>query len=373
MTRFFIALAIGLSAFAASAAPWQGTIVAASLDHPRNDSASVIELDDGRLLMVWMEFVKSPEVGHDEAPNHLVSMLSSDHGRTWSSREIVVEPQPGEKNVYNPALLRLKTGEILLTYHANNEIAWMKPLVASGFKIVFSVDAKRHSAPERIWDHKHYQSANNTLVRLKNGRILRASENVPVWGEPSVSGCLISDDEGATWKPSETWVKLPLRGTMEAHVAETKAGDLLMAMRNDLGAVFFSRSSDLGVTWSAPQTSGVSAPESMPVLTRLAASGDLLLVWNHSQYIGDYNHYGKRTPLTCAVSHDSGVTWTSLKDIETEPATEFSNPSCNTMSNGEVIITYFSSAMVRVEHPAVFGRTKMDLKAFIAPEAWFSQ
>jgi sialidase-1 len=356
----------------ARAQSWRGTLVTASPEHPRNDSATVVELRDGRLLMVWMEFVKNARAGSDEAPNHLVSMISSDRGRTWGSREVLVEPGPGEVNVYNPSLLMLKNGEIFLTYIAYNLLEWKKPLLTSGFGITISTDAKHHSAARRLWDHQPYQTANNTLTRLRSGRIIRATDKCEVWGGVSASGCQMSDDDGITWKPSSNWVMLPLRGTMEAHIAETNAGDLLMAVRNDLGAVFFSRSADEGMSWSPPQTSGLSAPEAMPVLTRLSGSGDLLLVWNHSQYWGDYNHYGLRTPLTCAISHDSGVSWGSLRDLETDPDTEFSNPSCNLLSGSEVIITYFSSTMID-KKKGRFGRSKMDLKAFIASEEWFSR
>ena len=54
-------------------------------------------------------------------------------------------------------------------------------------------------------------------------------------------------------------------------------GDLVMAMRTQLGSVYISRSNDRGESWSHPQVSGLSAPESMPSLTRMHTTGHLLL------------------------------------------------------------------------------------------------
>ena len=82
---------------------------------------------------------------------------------------------------------------------------------------------------------------------------------------------------------------------MENHIAETASGRLIMAMRNQVGSVFFARSTDRGLSWSHPQASGLSASESMPSLTRIPTTGDLLLVWNNATYEYTYDHSGKRT------------------------------------------------------------------------------
>jgi len=355
------------------AEPKPVTLVTATPEHPRNDSATAVELSDGSLLLVWMEFVGGPLAGNDEAPNRLSALYSRDGGHTWGEKRTVVEPSAGERNVYNPSLVRLGDGSILLCYHAYNELEWMKPMRSSGFAIAISADGRIWGQPRRIWDHLPYGPANNNLVRLRSGRLIRGVESAPVWGQPVMAGALISDDEGRSWRTSVNWVHLPLRGVMESHIAELRSGALVMALRTDLGAVFLSRSRDRGTTWSKPQTSGLGAPESMPVLVTLPSTGDLALIWNHGQYDPDYNHFGKRTPLTCAVSQDGGVTWGHVRDIETDPGVEFSNPSCNFFSGGKAIITYFASPMVKADPPGKFGRTRMDLKILVVDESWFYQ
>lgn len=88
------------------------TIAPATPEHPRNDSASIVELNDGTLWIVWMEFVGTARHGHDEAPNKIVSMKSPDGGRNWGSYRVEVAPNPGDVNVYNPCLVRMCNGKV---------------------------------------------------------------------------------------------------------------------------------------------------------------------------------------------------------------------------------------------------------------------
>jgi len=157
---------------------------------------------------------------------------------------------------------------------------------------------------------------------------------------------------------------------MENHIAETNSTALVMAVRNQLGSVFLSRSTDRGESWSHPQATGLSASESMPSLTRIPATGHLLLVWNHAQYDHTYDHSGKRTPLTVAISRDEGRGWGHVKQIEEDPAFEFSNVACTHLSDRRLIITYFTSRMRDPEPPGRFGRERMSLKGAITTVDW---
>ena len=100
-----------------------------------------------------------------------------------------------------------------------------------------------------------------------------------------------------------------------------------MVMRNQLGSLFKSYSYDGGMSWTKPQTTGLSIPESCPYVTEIPGTGKHLVVWNHSEYdMHFFSHYGKRTPLTVALTADNGRTFTHLYDIESDPAWGFSNP-----------------------------------------------
>ena len=142
---------------------------------------------------------------------------------------------------------------------------------------------------------------------------------------------------------------------METTIAETHGGELVMSMRNQLGSVFLSRSQDQGETWSKPQTSGLMRPESMPRMKRIPTTGDLLLIWNHSEFDPGADHSGPRTPLSTAVSRDGGRTWGPIRDIEDDPHIWFSQPGASFTSDGRVIVTYNLSASPETKLPAPPG------------------
>jgi sialidase-1 len=312
--------------------------------------------------------------GNDEAPSSIASMRSRDGGRVWGEHRIEVSPGPGDRNVYNPSLALLEDGELLFFYLKYHHLVWNEPLVSSGYLKRSRDGGRSWTEPTPLWDHGPYGSANHTLTRLSSGRLLKSVETMPVWGGypagVSRSGCFRSDDGGLQWEPPESWVELPLRGSMENHIAETPDGELVMAVRNQLGSVFLSRSSDGGVRWSKPQTSGLWASESMPSLSRIPASGDLLLIWNNAEFDPAFDHCGKRTPLTCAVSHDGGRSWEHRKNLEEDPGVEFSNLACAFTSAGTALITYFTSRMANPDPPGRLGREAMSLKGAIVEVGW---
>ena len=352
------------------------TIVEADADRPRSDHASIIELADGRLMIAYIEFCGGDElVGHDHAPSNIVSMTSEDGGRTWGDRRVLAATAPGDTNVYNPCLLRLNNGEILFHYLRLHQLAEGEAFKSSSF-LSRSHDEGQTFSPETSPEALQDLGDLNTLVLLSSGRILLpAGRTLGGWcsvtaggeaGDHGIAGCCYSNDDGRSWRESTTWVDLPRRGAMEPHVAELKDGRLLMTLRTELGAVFQSESGDGGVTWSKPQTTSLRAPESMPCLARIPQTGDLILVWNHSLFDPGYDHSGKRTPLTVALSRDDGKTWGNLRDIETDPAWEFTNPACHFTSGGKVIVTYVASPMDDPNPPGKLGRSRMSLRAVIA-------
>jgi sialidase-1 len=350
-------------------------IAPATAAHPRNDSATLAELADGSLLMAWIQMHASASGGHDEAPSSIASMRSTDGGRHWGEPRIEVAPGSGDLNVYNPSLIALPDGEVLFFYLKYHHLVWNEPLQASGLIRRSRDGGRTWSEPSALWDHQPRGGANHTFTRLAAGRLLKSVEHVPVWGAfpkcVSSSGAYLSDDGGRTWREPGCWVTLPLRGTMESHVAETHGGLLVMAMRNQLGSVFLSRSRDAGLTWSKPQTSGLSCGESMPSLTRIPTTGDLLLIWNNSEFDPKFDHQGRRSPLASAISRDGGATWIHRKLIEDDPAIEFSNVACSFTRAGKAIVTYFTSRMANPDPPGKLGRAAMSLKGAIVDLDWF--
>ncbi len=339
----------------------------------RNSEASMIELSDGTLFMIWQEFEKG-EGDSDFFPGRLAAMVSSDGGRTWEGYRVLVSPEEGDINVYSPSLLRLPGGGILfcfMRYHSVGQARNTHPM-ASAFARVSHNEGQTFDDLATLWTKQPITLCSSTLRRLSTGRIvLPANRNTSRHGTPDhwQAGAYFSDDGGRSWQACANWVDLPKRGAMEPHIEQLRDGRLLMVMRTQLGAVYRAHSSDGGSTWSQAEPLAIEAPESCPELIRLPATGDLLLIWNASKYDPNwYSHFGKRTPLSAAVSRDDGQTWSRPRHIETDENWAFSNPGVCFTSRGTAVINYWAC---RYQPSGAMSNYPIHLKAAIVKTDWF--
>ena len=344
-------------------------VVAAKNDpvYTRKGEGDVIELNDGRLLLVYMEFTGD---GSDIAPTRFAAIESDDGGATWDRRRVIAVTNPGEVNVYSPNLIRGADGSILLFFM--RQFGHTPPL--STFYGWRSKDEGATFEPlSEFVQRSGFGLCNAVVKRLKSGRLLLPAGTIAQAGDNAYAhsyrgAMLYSDNDGRTWKEASNRVMLPMRGVMEQHVEETRDGRVVMVMRNQLGSLFLSESRDEGVTWSKPQTTGLSTPESCPEITRVPTTDDLIMVWNHSPYDPSFaSHFGKRSPLTAAVSRDEGRTWGNIRDIEADPGRAFSNPGCRFTKSGQAIVNYWTCEYL----PNWCMQDIIDLRVAIIDTDWF--
>lgn len=323
------------------------TICKATNDFPRHSEASIIELNDSSLLLAWMRFEASRFGSGDQAPSTISMMNSSDSGRSWDNFRIAVERQKDSVNVYSPNFLRLNNGEILLCYMMYNQLVRGQPKLATAYMIRSGDEGKTFGPPETIWEKDQLAISNSCIKRLSSGRVILPvthSEGT-LWSKDAKIHIRVfySDDDCRTWTFGQQRISLPMRGAMEPFVAELADGQLIMVMRNQLGSLFKSYSSDQGESWSLPQTTGLSIPESCPNVTEIPNSNKIMVIWNNAEYNMHWSsHYGKRSPLTAAISADGGVTFTDFWNIETDPAIGFSNPGITWTRDGVCLLTYWA-------------------------------
>jgi len=335
---------------------------------PRADCGSVAELPGGKLLLAYMKYAPNKEGASDFGQCCIWSCISIDNGRTWIEPRKLVDVAPGDLNVQAPALLRLPSEELLMICLRAHRTTGV--MGASSTMCLFRSRDNGQSFQEEppIWERSKgqwLQGGANSLVLLKSGRIL-----LPFHGgtgsqgaQKNAVGCFVSDDSGRTWRRTAAKIELPRRGAMEPSVAELEDGELVMSLRTQLGGPYLCRSRDAGETWSAPQPSGLEGPESCTCLRRIPGTNDLLLLWNHSRYMPKGDHFGKRTPLTAAVSSDGGRTWRIVGDLAADPDASYSDLGCTFSSKAEAIITY------RYGKPAW---QNLSLHALIVPKSWFN-
>jgi len=280
----------------------------ASPQHPRHSEGDMIELKDGRLLLVWTDYYDGQ--GWDGSPACLSAKTSSDGGRTWSPMRTAVRDEHGT-NVMSVSLVRAGNGDLLLAYF--DQLPTMK---TKGMVLRRSADeGETWGEPIPITPETgNTHSANNAcLRRLASGRIILATREV-VDGIRWPYG-LYSDDDGRTWgagqrvpDPELTPEQKKGQNVNEPCIAELADGRLLMTMRSVAGGQFFSWSSDGGESWTKPRLSPLRGACSPAAIKRIPGTDDILAVFTYG--------LEARTPLVSAVSSDGGTTWKHLKLLE---------------------------------------------------------
>lgn len=334
---------------------------------PRKSEGDVVELADGRLLLVYMEFFGD---GSDLAQTRLVAQESDDGGMSWSGYRVLVETAPEDINAYSPNLIRGLNGDILMLFMRQHSS--VPPRYS--FHVWRSKDeGKSFVSDTQFANRQNHQLCHATIKRLDSGRLLlptspAATESNTDYGHVTCCTSFYSDDDGRTWQEASNRVYLPMRGAMEPHAEQTRDGRVLMVMRNQLGSIFLAESHDEGATWNKPQTTGLRTPESCPELVRIPDTGHLLMIWNNSSYNPDFaSHYGKRSPLTTAVSCDEGRTWINFRNIENDPGRAFSNPGCRFTRRGHAVINYWTCEYL----PDWRMQDVIDLRVAVLESRWF--
>lgn len=316
--------------------PYSLVVCPATPEHPRNGEADMIRLSNGDLLLAYGRW-NSGQSDFDTA--EVWCKTSSDGGKTWGNDRVLVRNE-GKLTTFSVSLLRLKNGEILMAYLTKNS--------NEDCTIFF-----RKSTDEcRTWsrrikfripaEYSGYTGMNNNrVIQLANGRILGGAWDGWAKGHPMLGFAIYSDDNGATWhKSGDVDIRAidpsNKQGTQEPAVVELKDGRVLMLIRNSLGCIARSYSTDHGQTWSKPELiKELEAPLSPASITRLPQTGDLLLIWNRNK--------AARRPLNSAISKDDGKTWANIRVIDDgdgRPWPGFAYTSITPVGDN-VLITYW--------------------------------
>ena len=199
---------------------------------------------------------------------------------------------------------------------------------------VKSTDGRKNWQPPKcIW--QGYTGALNSVIQLKNGRILLPFSYLTTrtWGNRGEGldaftfrgkfNCTLvySDDRGETWhlSPAELRVATPdivsSYGAVEPVVLELNDGRVWMLIRTQLGRFYESFSKD-GAVWSDPQPTRLLSSDSPAGLVRLR-DGRIVLFWNNCLRF-PYAHGGRHV-LHAAISEDEGRTWRGVREVARDP------------------------------------------------------
>ena len=237
----------------------------------------------------------------------------------------------------HPNLVRLPGGEILFTF-----TAWDSEEHRNVFLRRSTDECESWTEPVMVSEPGWYCNNHDRALTLSTGRILLPAHGVvgggPYLGRDSklCSWVWYSDDGFRTWSKGAE-MTVPGRGAHEPTIVERGDGSLLCFLRTTTTKIWRTESRDGGQTWAEPVPTGLDAPDSEALLTRIPSTGDLLLLWNDVAS----ERGTPRTPLTAAISRDDGDSWDTVGNVDDRPHFHVAYPSAY-FQEDEVIITYYT-------------------------------
>jgi predicted neuraminidase len=352
----------------------------------QNHAANLLTLPDGDLGCVWFAGTQ------EGVPDISIWFSRLPAGSTTWSRPAQLSDDPG-RSEQNPVLFAAPGGELWLLYtaqHAGNQDT-------AEVRVRVSGDSGRTWGPVRTLFPATEQGGvfiRQPVVVLDSGRWL-----LPVFhcvttpgrkwvGERDTSAVMVSDDQGATWRE----VPVPdSTGCVHMNIQPLADGTLLALFRSRWADhIYESRSTDDGLSWSAPVPTELPNNNSSIQFVRLH-DDRLALVFNESSAADATERRASlydeidddglattadrpettpgaafwgapRAPMTLALSHDGGRTWPVRRNLEVGDGycltnnsrdglnREFSYPSVHQGPDGalNIAFTYFRQAIKHV-------------------------
>lgn len=285
--------------------------MAQELHPPACHSATIEELPNGGLLVVWYS-------GSFEGSEDTVLMASrrSVNG-SWEAPRVILD-LPGLP-VGNPVLDGDSAGLTLyfVIVYGN---WWTQAKLAC----MHSYDGGvTWTQPKLLCDEP------GLMLRTKPLRLNTGTWLLPIYSEINWSPLILrSTNQGGAWsKYGDTTAQ---GKAIQPTLAELPDGVVLMYTRTNRGRIFESRSFNDGQSWTASQPLPLPNPNSGIDMVRVA-SGEIVLAYNPLDQ--------GRTRLAVALSKDSGQTWLPPQTV-TEGTGEFSYPTILRGSSDRLHLVY---------------------------------
>jgi hypothetical protein len=304
----------------------------------RNSEGSFLRAPTGEILFAYS--VYSGGSWADHAACDIKMIRSFDEGETWTEFPETIAPASffGTKNVMSVSACPLKDGSPAFYFLVKENDG------SSTLARTVSKDGGKTFVPERpIWNvlSGYYVVNNDRVIRISDGRIVAPAAYYPSdavkkgFYPPAVSVLLISEDDGASFYLSRNAflsysASINSRhGLQEPGIIELSPGIFWLWMRTGAGYQYQSYSMDNLNTFTPPEPSRFTSPDSPMEIERLDEN-TLVAVYNP---IPNYNGREKtrwgagRTPLVVRKSTDNGKTFGEFLVIEEDDDRGFCYPS----------------------------------------------
>lgn len=317
----------------------------------RNGEGCFLRLKNGAIMFGYTEYFGDD--WEDDATARIVAITSYDEGESWSDKKVIIEKPVNCKNVMSLTLMRMNNGDVGAFYIHKNPDGTDKILIVRS-----SDEGTTWSAPVdcmqslRIQDY--YVMNNDRAFRTSSGRIVlpMARHSIYINPEfaPGVLCFFVSDDDGCTWRKTETEFTLPYEtdddGYQEPGLYEKEDGTLWCYIRTGLGCQFECFSSDDGENWTNPEPNHFFSSPLSPMLVK-DVHNYTVAVFNpvaNNLLSNDELNWG-RTPYVCSVSTDKAKTFTKENTfyIEDDLNNGYCYPAITECEDGFLVAYYHSN------------------------------
>ncbi len=309
---------------------------------PSCHCSNIVELPSGRFLAAW--FAGEREKARDVA---IWGATYDPDTKTWGPQRILAKT-PGH-SMGSPVFYVTPDGTMrlwfLVMHHGR--------LIAGGWSVCTIKQQESRDEGETWGAPTFFRRGWFRVLRAKPLRHSSGRVILPAHREMfTIQGLFFVNDRpdlGAPWRRRGR-LRAP-GGCLEPAICELPDGTILCALRASRAKlIYFSKSSDGGLTWARPWRSDLPNPNSQvdlicletadptfqlptPVTERKAGPGTILMAFNNCEQ--------GRTPLVVGTSHDGGKTF-NPKDTTTieGEAGEYSYPCLLRDSTGRIHLTY---------------------------------
>jgi predicted neuraminidase len=275
-------------------------------------ASSIEKLGGGQYMVVWF-------AGKHEKADDVGIWMSKGTAGNWSAPRLLAKVRDDAH--WNPVLFHAPNGTLYLYFKVGKEIDDWETWVQHSEDMGETWSAAEELVPG---DTGGRGPVRNHMLVLSDGAWLAPAsiEKKRVWN----AFVDRSADKGKTWLNSETLILdrnvITGEGVIQPALWESEPGNVHMLLRTSAGKIGRSDSEDAGRTWSPVVLTDL--PNNNSGIDVAHLGGDkVALVYNP---VG--KNWGKRYPITLAISTDNGTTWPVKAVLEEgEGNNEFSYPS----------------------------------------------
>ena len=305
-------------------------------------AANLLQLKNGDILCFWFS-------GEGEGHFNAIVMSRLPKGsRQWSAPVQVAHQN--HRSFQNPVAFQLPSGDIWLLHTSQVAGQWQ---AKAQVQFLVSSDAGNSWSTAKTLFGKPGSFTRQPPVLLSEKHWLlpiyyTPSRSITDGAESNYSAVEVTSDGGRHWKEC----LIPHSGGLvQQSIVRISQRRFLGFFRSRYADFIYESTSDDGCAWTPPAPTPLPNNNSSIQATRLKG-GSVVLVFNDRSAgaVRDKPRTAPRTPLSIALSTDSGKTWPRIRDIEIglpvgndderPKSEEYSYPSVLQDSEGRIEVAY---------------------------------